>query len=176
MSWEMAVVGALGVAQYQQQGAMGKYNQAVQNRNAVVAEQEAQQLDKKLEFDIAQFDKKVVKLEGETETNLAKSGVETGTGTSARINIANLTEAEIQRKLLRYNTDVAKAGKLEEANFARIQGQLYKQEARLAQIQTVAKTGTSLLSMSGGFGGSSPYGSASSGSFQTSQGRIIGGV
>ena len=36
MSWQMAVVGAIGVAQYQQQGAIGKYNQAVADRNAVV--------------------------------------------------------------------------------------------------------------------------------------------
>ena len=36
----MAVVGAIGAAQYQQQGAIGKYNQAVANRNAQVAEQE----------------------------------------------------------------------------------------------------------------------------------------
>ena len=34
MSWQMAVVGAIGAAQYQQQGAIGKYNQAVANRNA----------------------------------------------------------------------------------------------------------------------------------------------
>ena len=33
----MAVVGAIGAAQFQQQGAIGKYNQAVNNRNAVVA-------------------------------------------------------------------------------------------------------------------------------------------
>ena len=44
MSWQMAVVGAIGAAQYQQQGAIGKYNQAVANRNAVVAEQEAVQV------------------------------------------------------------------------------------------------------------------------------------
>jgi len=41
MSWQMAVVGAIGAAQYQQQGAIGKYNQAVANRNALVKEQEA---------------------------------------------------------------------------------------------------------------------------------------
>ena len=39
----MALVGAIGAVQYQQQGAIGKYNQAVANRNAQVAEQEAQQ-------------------------------------------------------------------------------------------------------------------------------------
>jgi hypothetical protein len=33
---------------YQQQGAIGKFNQAVQNRNAQVLEQEAEQIEKKL--------------------------------------------------------------------------------------------------------------------------------
>ena len=57
MSWQMAVVGAIGAAQYQQQGAIGKYNQAVSDRNAVVAEQEAALIEKQSEFDIARFDK-----------------------------------------------------------------------------------------------------------------------
>ena len=41
MGWQGAVVAAIGAAQYQQQGAIGKYNQAVANRNALVKEQEA---------------------------------------------------------------------------------------------------------------------------------------
>jgi hypothetical protein len=41
MGWQTAVVAGLGAMQYQQQGAIGKYNQAVQNRNATIAEQEA---------------------------------------------------------------------------------------------------------------------------------------
>ena len=45
MSWQMAVVGAIGAAQIQQQGAIGKYNQRIANRNAQVKEQEAQILD-----------------------------------------------------------------------------------------------------------------------------------
>ncbi|MEE4189916.1 MAG: hypothetical protein V2I76_15905, partial [Roseobacter sp.] len=64
MGWQAAVVGALGAAQYQQQGAIGKYNQAVQNRKAAVLEQEAQQIEKQTEFDIAQFDKEFQKIEG----------------------------------------------------------------------------------------------------------------
>ena len=44
----MAVVGAIGAAQIQQQGAIGKYNQRIANRNAQVKEQEAQILDDKL--------------------------------------------------------------------------------------------------------------------------------
>ena len=37
---------------------------------------------------------------------------------------------------------------MEEANFARISGQIARNQARLAQIGTIAQTGTSLLAMS----------------------------
>ena len=150
MSWQMAVVGALGAAQYQQQGAIGKYNQAVQNRNALVAEQEAQQIEKQKEFDIAQFDKKFQQLEGETKVNLAKSGVVQGSGTAYRIAMANALEAELQKNIIEYNAKVAADKKMEEANFARISGQLARQQARLSQIGTIASVGTSLLTMSKG--------------------------
>lgn len=36
----------MGVIQAQQQNAAGKYNQAIQNRNAQIADQEAQQIEK----------------------------------------------------------------------------------------------------------------------------------
>ena len=74
MSWQMAVVGAIGAAQYQQQGAIGKYNQAVANRNALVKEQEAQILDDKLNLELAQFDKSFRKLQGTQVVNTLKSG------------------------------------------------------------------------------------------------------
>ncbi len=48
MSWQMAVVGALGVAQFQQQGAIGKYNQAVQNRKSEVLKQEAKAIERRI--------------------------------------------------------------------------------------------------------------------------------
>ena len=74
MGWQAAVVGALGVAQYQQQGAIGKYNQAVANRNALVKEQEAEILDDKLNLELAQFDKSFRKLQGTQVVNTLKSG------------------------------------------------------------------------------------------------------
>ena len=150
MSWQMAVVGALGAAQVQQQGAIGKYNQDVSNRNALVAEQESQQIEKQKEFDIAQFDKQYQKLEGETKVNLAKSGVVQGSGTAYRIAMANAIEAELQKKIIEYNSKVAANKKMEEANFARISGQLAREQSKLAQINTIVSTGTSLLTMSKG--------------------------
>ena len=148
MSWQMAVVGALGAATYKQQGAFGKFNQAVQNRNAQVKEQKAEVLENKLELDLATFNKKVEQLEGQTIVQIAKSGVTQG-GTAARIKLANLHEAEITREKMRYDTEIGKSQAYEEANFARIQGDIVRQEAKIAQLRTATETGTSLLRMQG---------------------------
>ena len=159
MSWQTAVVAAIGGAQYQQQGAIGKYNQAVANRNAEVAEQEAALLEKQSVYDIAQFDRKFAAIQGETKVALAKSGVVAGSGTAYKIAAANAREAALQREIITYNSKVAQSRKIEQANFSRIQGNIARQQARLAQLQTISQTGTSLLSMSGGGGGGSPQSS-----------------
>ena len=137
----------LGVAQYQAQGKIGKYNQSVQNRNAQVLEGQATQIEQKAEFDVAQFQKQFRKLEGETTVALAKSGVELGTGSAYNIELSNAYEARLQENLIKYNSQVAANNKMEEANFARISGTIAKNEAKMAQISTVAQTGTSLLAM-----------------------------
>ena len=139
----MAVVGAIGVAQYQQQGAIGKYNQAVANRNALVKEQEAEILDDKLNLELAQFDKSFRKLQGTQVVNTLKSGAEFS-GTARNIQLSNLFEAELEKDIARYNTEIGKSRKFEEANFARISGQVARQQARLAQLGTLASTGRSL--------------------------------
>jgi hypothetical protein len=138
---------AMGAMQYKAQGAAGKYNQAVANRNAAVLEGQADQIEAKAEFDIAQFQKNFRKIEGETTVALAKSGVELGTGTAYNIELSNAYEAKLQENLIRYNSQVAAANKMEEANFARIRGTMAKQESRLAQINTVASTGSNIYSM-----------------------------
>lgn len=140
-------VGAMGVMSYQAQGKIGKYNQSVHERNAKVLEGQAEQIEKKAEFDIAQFEKNFRKIEGETTVALAKSGVQVGTGSSYYIELSNAIEAELQKNLIDYNAKVASANKMEEANFARISGVIARNEAKMAQIRTVAETGTSLLAM-----------------------------
>ena len=164
MSWQMAVVGAIGAAQYQQQGAIGKYNQAVDNRNALVKEQEAQILDDKLNLELAQFDKSFRKLQGTQVVNTLKSGAEFS-GTARNIALSNLYEAEVEKDIARYNTEIGKSRKFEEANFARIKGNIARETARLAQIGTIASTGTSLLRMSNF--GSTPRSDTFTGGLQT---------
>jgi hypothetical protein len=143
---------AMGVAQYKQQGAIGKFNQSVQNRNAQVLLGQKDQIEAKAEFDIAQFQKQFKQLEGDTRVSLATSGVELGTGSAYNIELSNAYEAKLQENLIRYNSKVAANNKQEEANFATIKGQMARQESKLAQINTVAQTGSSLLKM-GGYGG-----------------------
>ena len=146
MSWTTAVVAGLGAVQYQQQGAIGKYNQAVANRNAVAMEAQAESIEKKTEFDIAQFDKEFTKLEGSQKVASAKAGV-AFSGTALRIQRANAEEAQLQREIIKYNSQVAKSQAIEKANAFRIQGQLTKATTRSAQLQTVTSTATSLLTM-----------------------------
>ena len=145
----MPFTAVMGAVQYKQQGAIGKFNQSVANRNAQVLEGQATQIEQKAEFDIAQFQKDFKKMEGSTTVALAKSGVELGTGTAANIELSNAYEAKLQENLIKYNSEVAASNKMEEANFARIRGSMAKQEAKMAQINTVASTGTSLLKMGG---------------------------
>jgi hypothetical protein len=151
MGWQAAVVG-LGVMQYQAQGAAGKYNQAVQNRNAQIAEQEAAQIEKQLEFDLARFDQQLQQLQGQTNVAIAKSGADMS-GTNLRILRYNAEQGQLQKNIMDYNAKVAEARKMEEANFARIQGTMARQQSKLAQLQTITKTGTSLMTMGSGLTG-----------------------
>jgi hypothetical protein len=146
------IVGGLGAMQYQQQGAAGKYNQAIQNRNAEIATQEAAQIEKQLEFDISRFNEKFDQLQGQTTTRIAKTGADFS-GTGLRILRANAQQAEVERNIMEYNAKIGQARKFEEANFFRIQGQVARQTAKTAQMSTIMSTGTSLLGMSGYGGG-----------------------
>jgi len=138
---------ASSVMQFTQQGAIGKYNQAANNRTAAVLDNQAAQIEQKAEFDIAQFNKTYLKVKGETTVALAKSGVQVGTGSAYNIALSNALEKRLQENLIRYNSQVAAANKREEASFARIKGNIARQQSRLAQIGTIATAGTTLLTM-----------------------------
>ena len=140
----------MGLAQYQAQGKIGKYNQGVSNRNAKVLENQALQLEQKAEFDIAQFNKSFKKIEGYTKVATAKSGAVVDSGSAYYVALSNAYEAQLQRNLIEYNAKIAADNKREEATFAIIKGQIARNQASLAQLQTIATTGSSLLTMNQG--------------------------
>mgnify|MGYP003146558817 CR=1 FL=1 len=143
----MPFTAIMGGMQYKAQGEIGKFNQSVNERNALTLENQALQIEQKAEFDVAQFQKQFRKLEGETTVALAKSGVELGTGSAYNIELSNAYEARLQENLIKYNSQVAANNKMEEANFARISGTIARNEAKMAQIGTIAQTGSLLYGM-----------------------------
>ena len=142
MGWVTAVTSVVAA---QQASATGKYNQAVQERNATVSEQEAERLEQQNEFDLARFDQQFLQLQGQTKTAILKSGAQLS-GSGLNIMRYNSEQAEIEKDILTYNSKVAQSKKLEEANFARMQGSLARQQARQAQFGYYAQAGQSLMS------------------------------
>ena len=146
MTWVTAIA---SVAAAQQASAAGRYNQAVQERNAVIAEQEAGQIEKQKEFDLTRFDQQFSQLQGQTKTAILKSGAELS-GSGLNIMRYNSEQAEIEKDIIDYNSKVAQSKKLEEANFARMSGQMARMEAKQAQLGYYVQAGQSLMSNYGG--------------------------
>ena len=148
MGWQGAVVAAIGAAGYQQAGAIGSYQQAAFDRKAKVSEQKAKALEDQLTLDLQKFDKKFKQLESTQVVNTLKSGAEFS-GTAKLIKLSNLYNAEIEKDIMRYNTEIGQARAFEEASFARIEGTLAKERSRMEQIRIASQAGTSLLTMTG---------------------------
>ncbi len=141
------------IAAGKQAAALGKYNQSVQNRNALIKEQEAEAIEKQTEFDLARFDQQFRQVQGQTKVATLKSGV-TLEGSALRIARYNIEQSKIQKNVMEYNSKVAQSQKMEDANFARIQGVIARREGKIAQLGYYASAGQSLLRMqqSGTFG------------------------
>ena len=137
------------IAAGQQAKAIGKFNQSVQNRNAQIAEQEGEQIEKRLEeFDIPKFEQQFTQLQGETKTKILKSGADLS-GSGLRILRRNAKQAEVEKNVMTYDAQIGKARKFEEANFARMQGSLARMQAKQAEIGYYAKAGESLMKQYG---------------------------
>ena len=136
------------IAAAQQISALGKYNQSVQNRNAKIKEQEVEAIKKQTEFDIARFDQQFERLTGRTKVATLKSGVQLS-GSALNILRYNAEQSEIQKDVMNYNSQVAQSEKIEEANFARIRGQIARREAKIAELGAYARAGESLLRIGG---------------------------
>jgi hypothetical protein len=152
------------IAAAQQASAAGKYNQQIAERNAKVKEQEAQAIEQQKELDIQKFDRQFTQLQGETKTKILVSGAELS-GSGLRILRSNAEQAEIEKDIIEYSAKIGKSRAFEQANFARMQGNLARLNARQAELGYYARAGESLLSI-GGFGGGSTDGPRSMGSAQ----------
>ena len=136
----------LSVAAASSANQIGKFNQSVANRNALVAEQEAAATAKLTQFNIQKFNQSFEKLQSQSKVSTLKSGVELS-GTALKILQSNAEQAELQRDVIEYNGKVAEAKKLEEANFARMFGSIARMQGRQQAIGYLSQAGSSLLTM-----------------------------
>jgi len=136
----------LSVAAASSANQIGKFNQDVANRNALVAEQEAAATAKLTQFNIQKFNQSFEKLQSQSKVSTLKSGVELS-GTALKILQSNAEQAELQRDVIEYNGKVAEAKKLEEANFARMSGSIARMQGRQQAIGYLSQAGSSLLTM-----------------------------
>ena len=147
MSGPLPFVGpALSLVAAKQARDIGKFNERVANRNAVIAKQEADQISKLKTYNINKFNQSFENLQSTTKVKLLKSGVELS-GTALKILQSNVEQAELQRGIIEYNANVAASKKLEEANFAFISGQIARNRSNLAALGYASQAGTSLLQM-----------------------------
>ena len=148
MGWVSAVAPVVSagtaIIAGQQASANGKFNQDVANRNALIKEQEAEAIEAKKELDLAKFDKQFQVLEGEVITKISTSGAELS-GSGMRVMRYNAEQAELEKDMISYNAEINKSRKFEEANFARIQGDIARQNARMTELSYYSKAGESLL-------------------------------
>jgi hypothetical protein len=147
MSGALPFVGpALSLVAAKQATEIGRFNQSVANRNALIAKQEADQISKLKTYNINKFNQSFENLQSTTKVRLLKSGVELS-GTALKILQSNVEQAELQRGIIEYNANVAASKKLEEANFAFISGQIARNRSNLAALGYASQAGTSLLQM-----------------------------
>ena len=132
------------VAAGRQANAIGKFNQSIANRNAVIANQEAEAEKKLSVFNIAKFNQQFEQLQATSRVNTLKNGVELS-GTALKILQSNAEQAELQRDVIEYNGNVAVQKKLQEAQFSQMSGQLSRMQGKQAQLGYYAKAGSSLL-------------------------------
>ena len=152
MSWVSAITAGQAAAVSvgtsiigaRQASANGKFNQSVSNRNALLKEQEAEAIEAKKELDLAKFDKQFQVLEGEVITRISTSGAELS-GSGMRVMRYNAEQAELEKDIIEYNSKIGQARAFEQANFARMQGQLARQQGRAAAIGYYGQAASALV-------------------------------
>lgn len=143
MGWTAAITAGTSIIAARQASATAKYNQAIQNRNARVMIQRAEAIEQKKQLDLTKFDQQFQQLQGETKVSIAKTGAER-TGTALRILRNNVEQAELEKNMIDYNAEIGKSQAFEQANFARMKGQLAKQQGKAMAYQYYGKAVSAL--------------------------------
>jgi len=125
--------------------ASANYNAALLNRDAKIKEQEAEQGYKVYtQYDLPAFNQHAERLEGEIITSYATSGVERS-GTVLDVMIENTINMERDRDMMKYNAEVARDQKYNEAINRRSEAAIERWRGKVAKKASYYAAGQSLL-------------------------------
>lgn len=122
------------------------YNAQVNERNAQVAEQDAEQLVLMEEVEIGRFRREFDNLQAATSQSFRFNGWMADTGTPLKVALANASEADEEVAIRRYNAKVGKAELKEKGTQERMSANLNRMYGRAAMRAAYFKAGSSLLS------------------------------
>jgi hypothetical protein len=123
------------------------YNAALLNRDAKIKEQEADQAYKVYTgYDLPVFNKNAERLEGEIITSYATSGV-TYSGSVLEVMMDNELNMERDRDMLKYNAEVARDQKYNDAINKRAEASMERWRGQVARKASYYAAGQSLLNI-----------------------------
>lgn len=132
-SFGMSVAGAAN------QRAAGKFNQAVYNRNAQIAEQEKEAIRQQTELELARFDENFNKVQSTAKVKLLTSGADLSNGSGLRVLHNNEVQKQIEKNIINYNSQVQQISKTNQATMDRVQGQYARSMGTAAAAGTLFK-------------------------------------
>ena len=146
----MSFFGALIGGKAAQQAA--NYNAALMERDAQIKEQEAKQgYAVYTKFDLPRFNANAEKLRGQIVTNYATSGV-AYSGSVLETLMENELNLERDRDMMKYNAEVARDQKYNEAINQRAEANIERYRGKVAKKVSYYEAGQSLLNTAAMFG------------------------
>ena len=141
--------GLLSASSALQQGAAAKasaqFNAQISERNARLAEQQAEQLKRASEFDIQRFRDDFSELQASSAQAFRYNGFIATGGTPLQVLLENAREADEEIALRRYNAAIGQQQALESATEQRLQARLQRMQGSQAQRAGYFQAASSLL-------------------------------
>lgn len=124
----------------------GEFNAQMSERSAKIAEQQAEQIKRASEFDIARFREDFSDIQASTGTAFRYNGFIATSGTPLQVLLDNAQEADEEIALRRYNASIDQQAALESATEQRLAARLERMRGAQAQRAGYFRAASSLLS------------------------------
>tara|TARA_R100001369_G_scaffold34059_1_gene59133 strand:+ start:4466 stop:4963 length:498 start_codon:yes stop_codon:yes gene_type:complete len=114
--------------------ATAKYNQTLYDRDAILAEQQAETVQEKVKLELSNFRQQIKTIQSSVTQGYAMRGVEISEGTPLKILEKNFKDAKDDEYIIQYNADVESANLRNQADQSSYQGRAEVQMAKYTKL------------------------------------------